>query len=111
MHQERHTSGYLAPPIDLREASLALRARAGIATIDAVSPIPGLPTWVVAGSTAPTSIVLGTTGRDAPDVTVECAIEEGGPGTHGYTVPEALGGNLFGRAARKRKAEEFCQTI
>jgi hypothetical protein len=67
---------------------------------------------VVVGSTAPASIVLGTAGTDAPDVTVECAIEADGPGSTRLTLfPEALGGNLFGRAARTRKAEDLCHGL
>jgi hypothetical protein len=101
-----------AGPIDLREAALALHERAGTVSAAAGFGDPDPAIWVVLSASAPSSILLGTAGRDAPDVTVQCAIEKGeSSGARLALFPEAAGGNLFSRGSRQRRAEELCRDL
>lgn len=101
-------------PIDLREAALALGAGARVAAAYADSGVHDetSTTWVAVGSTAPSLIVFGAAGKDTSDITIHCAIEDVTSGSASVALfPEVTGGNFFSRGARRRRADELCQSL
>lgn len=99
-----------AGPIDLRKAVRSLRVRVSDASVDGDERDPETTTWVITGSSAPSSITLGVAGGDASDVIVHCAIEDDGSGSTKLALSsEVTHGSIFGRGARRRRADELCQ--